>query len=235
MKKILIIEDDRGIAELERDYLEANGFGIDIEEDGLLGKKKALTESYDLILLDIMLPGQDGFQICREIRETKNVPVILVSAKQEDIDKVRGLGLGANDYISKPFSPNELVARVKAHLAVYERLTAKDTMTNRSILQFGELEIDESSHRVFVRGKEIALPNKEFELLLFLAQNPGIVFKKETLFDRVWGANAMGETATVSVHVNRIREKIEDNSAKPKYIETVWGAGYRFHADKSCR
>lgn len=232
MKKILIIEDDRGIAELERDYLEANDFDVAIEEDGLLGKKKALTEAYDLILLDIMLPGQDGFQICREIREAKDVPIILISAKQEDIDKVRGLGLGANDYISKPFSPNELVARVKAHLAVYKRLTAKEEAVHQGVLQSGELEIDESAHRVFLRGNEIALPNKEFELLLFLAQNPGIVFKKETLFDRVWGVHAMGETATVSVHINRIREKIEDDSANPRYIETVWGAGYRFHADK---
>lgn len=232
MKKILIIGDDRGIAELERDYLEANDFDVAIEEDGLLGKKKALTEAYDLILLDIMLPGQDGFQICREIREAKDVPIILISAKQEDIDKVRGLGLGANDYISKPFSPNELVARVKAHLAVYKRLTAKEEAVHQGVLQFGELEIDESAHRVFLRGNEIALPNKEFELLLFLAQNPGIVFKKETLFDRVWGVHAMGETATVSVHINRIREKIEDDSANPRYIETVWGAGYRFHADK---
>lgn len=232
MKKILIIEDDRGIAELERDYLEANDFDVAIEEDGLLGKKKALTEAYDLILLDIMLPGQDGFQICREIREAKDVPIILISAKQEDIDKVRSLGLGANDYISKPFSPNELVARVKAHLAIYKRLTAKEEAVHQGVLQFGELEIDESAHRVFLRGNEIALPNKEFELLLFLAQNPGIVFKKETLFDRVWGVHAMGETATVSVHINRIREKIEDDSANPRYIETVWGAGYRFHADK---
>lgn len=232
MKKILIIEDDRGIAELERDYLEANDFDVAIEEDGLLGKKKALTEAYDLILLDIMLPGQDGFQICREIREAKDVPIILISAKQEDIDKVRGLGLGANDYISKPFSPNELVARVKAHLAIYKRLTAKEEAVHQGVLQFGELEIDESAHRVFLRGNEIALPNKEFELLLFLAQNPGIVFKKETLFDRGWGVHAMGETATVSVHINRIREKIEDDSANPRYIETVWGAGYRFHADK---
>ena len=232
MKKILIIEDDRGIAELERDYLEANDSDVAIEEDGLLGKKKALTEAYDLILLDIMLPGQDGFQICREIREAKDVPIILISAKQEDIDKVRGLGLGANDYISKPFSPNELVARVKAHLAIYKRLTAKEEAVHQGVLQFGELEIDESAHRVFLRGNEIALPNKEFELLLFLAQNPGIVFKKETLFDRVWGVHAMGETATVSVHINRIREKIEDDSANPRYIETVWGAGYRFHADK---
>lgn len=215
MKRILIIEDDKGIAELERDYLEANGFAVDMAFDGDTGEKKALQEAYDFIILDIMLPGRDGFQICRTIREAKDIPIILVSARQEDIDKIRGLGLGADDYIVKPFSPNELVARVKAHLARYEQLTA--------------CEVDESGHRVFVKGEEVSLPNKEFELLLFFAKNPGIVFSKETLFDRVWGSEALGETATVSVHVNRIREKIEEDTAKPRYIETVWGAGYRFH------
>lgn len=226
MKRILIIEDDQGIAELERDYLEANGFIVSIANDGESGEKLALQENYDLILLDIMLPGRSGFQICRDIREHKDIPIIMVSAKQEDIDKIRGLGLGADDYIVKPFSPNELVARVKAHLARYEQLTSREV--HREVLRFGDLEIDESGHRVFVKGKEVALANKEFELLVFLAKNPGIVFSKETLFDRVWGGEALGETATVSVHVNRIREKIEENTAKPKYIETVWGAGYRF-------
>ncbi|WP_366125197.1 response regulator transcription factor [uncultured Megasphaera sp.] len=227
MKHILIIEDDKGIAELERDYLEANGFAVDIETEGDSGEKRALSEPYDLILLDIMLPGRDGFQICRTIRETKDIPILMVSAKQEDIDKIRGLGLGADDYIVKPFSPNELVARVKGHLARYEQLTSREV--RRDVLRYGDLEIDESGHRVFVKGKEVNLPNKEFELLLFFAKNPGIVFSKETLFDRVWGGEALGETATVSVHVNRIREKIEEDTAKPKYIETVWGAGYRFH------
>ena len=211
MKRILIIEDDQGIAELERDYLEANGFSADIAVDGKTGEKKALEDAYDLILLDIMLPGRDGFQICRTIRETKDI---------------RGLGLGADDYIVKPFSPNELVARVKGHLARYEQLTSREV--HRDVLHYGDLEIDESGHRVFVKGKEVTLPNKEFELLLFFAKNPGIVFSKETLFDRVWGSEALGETATVSVHVNRIREKIEEDTANPRYIETVWGAGYRF-------
>ena len=217
MKRILIIEDDKGIAELERDYLEANGFAVDMAFDGDTGEKKALQEAYDFIILEI----------CRTIREAKDIPIILVSARQEDIDKIRGLGLGADDYIVKPFSPNELVARVKAHLARYEQLTAREV--HRHALCFDGLEIDESGHRVFVKGEEVSLPNKEFELLLFFAKNPGIVFSKETLFDRVWGSEALGETATVSVHVNRIREKIEEDTAKPRYIETVWGAGYRFH------
>lgn len=228
MRRILIVEDDKGIAELERDYLEANGFSVIVEADGMAGQHAALTQAFDLILLDIMLPGQDGFQICRHIREHKNIPILLVSAKQEDIDKIRGLGLGADDYIVKPFSPNELVARVKAHLARYDRLTEREAV--KGIMQFGDLEIDEAARRVFVAGREVSLANKEFELLLFMAKNPDIVFSKETLFDRVWGIDSLGETATVSVHINRIREKIEADSAKPKYIETVWGAGYRFRS-----
>lgn len=222
MKRVLIIEDDQDIAELERDYLEANGFTATLCGNGLEGEKLALAEPVDIIVLDIMLPGEDGFQVCRNIRQHKNIPILLVSARQEDIDKIRGLGLGADDYIVKPFSPNELVARVKAHLSRYEQLTAKETATQ--ILRFGDLAIDEASHRVFVHDQEVLLPNKEFELLLFLAKNPGIVFSKDTLFDRVWGADAFGETATVAVHVNRIREKIEDDTSRPRYIETVWGA-----------
>ena len=171
MKRILIIEDDQGIAELERDYLEANGFSADIAFDGKIGEKKALEDAYDLILLDIMLPGRDGFQICRTIRETKDIPILMVSARQEDIDKIRGLGLGADDYIVKPFSPNELVARVKGHLARYEQLTSREV--HRDVLRYGDLEIDESGHRVFVKGKEVALPNKEFELPLVLCQESG--------------------------------------------------------------
>lgn len=226
MKRILIIEDNLEIAELERDFLEASAIESVIETDGTKGLERALQEDFDLILLDIMLPGRDGFQICRTIRETKDIPILMVSARQEDIDKIRGLGLGADDYIVKPFSPNELVARVKGHLARYEQLTSREV--HRDVLHYGDLEIDESGHRVFVKGKEVTLPNKEFELLLFFAKNPGIVFSKETLFDRVWGSEALGETATVSVHVNRIREKIEEDTANPRYIETVWGAGYCF-------
>ncbi|MGE1061349.1 response regulator transcription factor [Megasphaera paucivorans] len=227
MKKLLIIEDDKGIAELERDYLEANEFEVDIANNGTIGLQRALHNTYSLILLDIMLPGQDGFTICREIREEKNIPILMVSARREDIDKIRGLGLGADDYVVKPFSPNELVARVKAHISRYQQLTHPEF--DSKILRNGELEIQIDSHRTFMKDKEIFLTNREFELLSFLAANPGIVFSKETLLDRVWGMDAVGDTATVSVHINRLREKIEIDTASPQYIETVWGAGYRFH------
>lgn len=227
MKKVLIIEDDKGIAELERDYLEANGFEVQMAFTGLSGKKAALSSPVDLILLDIMLPGEDGFQVCREIRAEKDIPILMVSARQEDIDKIRGLGLGADDYIVKPFSPTELVARVKSHISRYEQLTNQES-SRPQVLRCGNLVIDLSSHQVFLQDKEILLPNKEFELLAFLAKNPGIVFSKDTLFERVWGEDSLGDTSTVSVHINRIREKIEEDSSKPYYIETVWGAGYRF-------
>lgn len=230
MKRILIIEDDLGIAELERDYLEANGFAVAIETDGAAGEKKALNEAYDLILLDIMLPGRDGFQLCRTIREKKDIPILMVSARQEDIDKIRGLGLGADDYIIKPFSPTELVARVKAHITRYERLTGKaqQKAADGEVLRSGDLEIYVDKHRVYVKGQEISLTNREFELLVFLAKHPGLVFSRDRLFEHVWGLDAEGDTATVMVHINRIREKIEPDPAKPIYIETVWGAGYRF-------
>lgn len=228
MKKILILEDDANIAELERDYLEANGFAVEIASDGTQGLKKALMEDFSLILLDVMLPGQDGFNVCRQVREHKNTPILMVSARREDIDKIRGLGIGADDYIVKPFSPNELVARVKAHIARYERLTCSERSGGKVLCSAG-LEIQLEAHRVFVDGKEVILTNREFELLAFLAENADVVFSKETLFDRVWGMDAVGDTATVMVHVNRIREKIEPDPANPIYVETVWGAGYRFH------
>lgn len=226
MQKILIIEDDMDIAELERDYLEANGFSVEIVGDGALGEKRALEADVDLILLDIMLPGMDGFQVCRKLREARNIPILLVSARQEDVDKIRGLGLGADDYIVKPFSPSELVARVKAHLQRYLQLTGKKDGPH--VLQRGALTIDRDGHRVFLDGREVPMPNKEFALLLFLAENPGVVFSKETLFERIWGETSLGDTATVSVHINRIREKIEPSTTRPIYIETVWGVGYRF-------
>lgn len=226
MQKILIIEDDMDIAELERDYLEANGFSVEIVGDGALGEKRALEADVDLILLDIMLPGMDGFQVCRKVREARNIPILLVSARQEDVDKIRGLGLGADDYIVKPFSPSELVARVKAHLQRYQQLTGKKDGPH--VLQRGALTIDRDGHRVFLDGREVPMPNKEFALLLFLAENPGVVFSKETLFERIWGETSLGDTATVSVHINRIREKIEPSTTRPIYIETVWGVGYRF-------
>lgn len=230
MKRILIIEDNKEITELERDYLEANDFEVDIAEDGVTGLEKALADEYNLILLDIMLPRMDGFQVCREIRAQKDVPILMVSAKREDIDKIRGLGLGADDYISKPFSPSELVARVKAHISRYERLTSRAGAApkDEDLLKVGELEIHLKKHRVFSQGKEAFLTNREFELLAFLAKHPGIVFSRERIFDRVWGLDAAGDTATVMVHINRIREKIEPDPTQPIYIETVWGAGYRF-------
>ena len=228
MKKVLIIEDDEKITEIERDYLEANDFEVELASNGNEGLEKSLANDYDLILLDIMLPGVDGFQICRSIRKVKETPILMVSAKREDVDKIRGLGLGADDYIVKPFSPSELVARVKSHITRYERLTGGKNQAN--VITFDDLEINLDAHRVFIGGNEVVLANREFELLSFLAQNPNIVFSRERLFERIWGLDALGDSATVTVHVNRIRDKIERNPNKPRYIETIWGSGYRFNA-----
>ena len=228
MKRILIIEDDTDIAELERDYLEAGGMAADIAADGEMGLAQALEQDYDLILLDVMLPGTDGFSICRTVRQEKNIPILLVSARREDADKIQGLGMGADDYISKPFSPSELVARVKAHMERYDRLTAAEGDIRGEVLTAGELEVRKASRRVFKNQAEIVLANKEFDLLAFLMEHEDVVFSKETLFDRIWGMEPMGETSTVTVHINRIREKIETDPGNPQYIETVWGAGYRF-------
>ena len=227
MKKILIIEDENSIAELERDYLEINGFDVAIEVSGDTGLKKALTEPFDLIILDLMLPKIDGFEICRQIRSKKDIPILMVSAKKEDIDKIRGLGLGADDYITKPFSPSELVARVKAHLSRYERLIGNGENKTEEI-KTGGLRIDRTARRVYVNEKEVPFTTKEFELLTFLAMNPNRVFSKEELFDKLWGMDAYGDIATVTVHVRKVREKIETTSSEPQYIETIWGAGYRF-------
>ncbi len=230
MKKILIVEDDKLAANLERDYLEASGFETEIAGNGLDGLRLAEKKDYALLLLDVMLPGMNGFEICREIRKKKNIPIILLTARTEDIDKVRGLGLGADDYIVKPFNPTEMVARVQAHIRIHERLLsdgAENTGKTEEIA-FEDLTISVPHRRVTIRGKEIILKNREYELLLFLASNPGIVFSKDTLFDRIWGMDAAGDTATVMVHINRIREKIEKNPQKPEYILTVWGAGYKF-------
>ncbi|MDO5310422.1 MAG: response regulator transcription factor [Clostridia bacterium] len=228
--KILIIEDDVSIAELERDYLSMNGFECDIAADGNTGLEKARHGGYDLIIVDIMLPGPDGFSVCREIRGESDVPIIFLSAKSDEIDKVRGLGLGADDYMTKPFSPSELVARVKSHISRYEKLTSAARAAKSDVLVVGGLKIDKKAHRVYVDDKEVAMPVKEYELLLFLAENPNIVFNKERLFDRIWGMDAMGDVSTVTVHIQRIREKIDKNRSGNRYIETVWGAGYRFRA-----
>ncbi|SFL31160.1 DNA-binding response regulator, OmpR family, contains REC and winged-helix (wHTH) domain [Paenibacillus sp. 1_12] len=227
MKKILIIEDELSIAELERDYLEIDGFKVDMENRGDTGLQRALEESYDLIILDIMLPKIDGFEICRKIRSVQDTPILMVSAKKEDIDKIRGLGLGADDYIIKPFSPSELVARVKAHLNRYERLMGRRETSNQEIRIRG-LVIDKSSRRVTVNDQEVVFTTKEFDLLTYLAANPNRVFSKDQLFEQLWGMDSMGDIATVTVHIRKVREKVELDPSNPQYIETVWGAGYRF-------
>ena len=227
MSKILIVEDEESIAELEKDYLELSGFEVEIENDGEAGLKRAMSEEFDLFILDLMLPGVDGFEICKKIRETKNTPIIMISAKKDDIDKIRGLGLGADDYIEKPFSPSVLVARVKAHLARYRRLTGSERTSGE--IQIGGIRLNEETHRVYVDGREVELTNKEYELLLFFMLNVDVVFSREQLYERIWGWDAMGDSATVAVHINRLRKKIEQDPANPRYIVSVWGAGYRFN------
>ena len=227
-RNILVVEDDASISNLIRTTLQGEGYLCTCALDGKRGADLIDSGHWDLILLDLMLPGMDGFEICRCIRREKDIPILMVSAKKEDIDKIRGFGIGADDYIVKPFSPSELVARVHAHIARYDRLTAKGEGTADDYISIGNLYIDKNARRVYVNKKEAVLTNKEFDLLVFLASNPNIVFSKNTLFDRIWGFDAIGETSTVTVHINRIREKIEDDSSNPQYIETVWGAGYRF-------
>ncbi|SEN67138.1 response regulator transcription factor [Lihuaxuella thermophila] len=229
MKKILIIEDEPSIAELQRDYLEVNGFRVDIECSGKRGLQQALQTPYDLIILDVMLPEMDGFEICRQVRSQKNIPILLVTAKKEEIDKIRGLGLGADDYIVKPFSPSELVARVKAHLTRYERLTGVTEQKKNEGLRIRGIFIDVASRRVYVNDREVKITSKEFDLLYFLAKNPNRVFSKEHLFERIWGMDAAGDVATVTVHIRKLREKIEVDPSNPQYIETIWGVGYRFN------
>ena len=227
MSKILIVEDEEAIADLEKDYLELSGFEVEIAADGATGLKRAMEEDFQLVILDLMLPGVDGFDICRQVREKKNIPIIMVSAKKDDIDKIRGLGLGADDYMTKPFSPSELVARVKAHLNRYERLVNSNTKEN-TVIEIRGLKIDKTARRVWVNGEEKNFTSREFDLLTFLAENPNHVFTKEELFRKIWDMDSVGDIATVTVHIKKIREKIEINSAKPQYIETIWGVGYRF-------
>ena len=227
MSRILIVEDEVAIADLEKDYLELSGFEVEVENDGTSGLARALAEDFDLFILDLMLPGIDGFEICKRIREKKNTPILMVSAKKDDIDKIRGLGLGADDYVTKPFSPSELVAMVKAHLARYERLIGSATPEN-DIVEIRGIKIDKTARRVWVNGEEKQFTTKEFDLLTFLAENPNHVFTKEELFKEIWNMDSVGDIATVTVHIKKIREKIEMNTAKPQYIETIWGVGYRF-------
>lgn len=227
MKKILVIEDDKDIAELEKDYLNLNGFEVDLETSGQKGLEKALSGLYDLVIVDLMLPGMSGYDIVKTVREKMEIPLLIVSAKSEDIDKIRGLGSGADDYMTKPFSPAELVARVNTHISRYERLAGQPKKDD--VIHLKSLEIHQGSRRVLVSGKEVTLTAKEFDLLLFMAQNPNIVFSKEKLYDRIWGEEDIGETATVAVHIQKIRKKIEKNPSEPVYIETIWGAGYRMN------
>lgn len=229
MNKILLVEDEESIAELEKDYLELSDFEVTIANDGRGGLEQALSQDFNMIILDLMLPGMDGFEICRQVREKKDIPILMVSAKKDDIDKIRGLGLGADDYITKPFSPSELVARVKAHLARYERLVGSNQMKNE-VVEIRGIRIDKTARRVYVNEEEKVLTTKEFDLLTFLASNPNRVFSKDELFTKIWDMDSVGDIATVTVHIKKIREKIEYDSSKPQYIETIWGVGYRFKA-----
>ena len=224
---ILIVEDEEAIADLEKDYLELSGFEVEVANEGTLGLEKALSGEYDLFILDLMLPGVDGFEICRKIRDEKNTPIIMVSAKKDDIDKIRGLGLGADDYMTKPFSPSELVARVKAHLARYDRLIGSAAEKNK-IIEIRGLKIDTTARRVWVNGEEKTFTTKEFDLLAFLAAHPNHVYTKDDLFREIWDMESVGDIATVTVHIKKIREKIELDTSNPQYIETIWGVGYRF-------
>ena len=227
MNKILNVEDEEAIADLEKDYLELSGFEVEVANDGETGLEKALNEDFNLLILDLMLPGVDGFEICRQVRDKKNTPIIMVSAKKDDIDKIRGLGLGADDYMTKPFSPSELVARVKAHLARYERLVGSAAEANK-IIEIRGLKIDTTARRVWVNGEEKNFTTKEFDLLTFLASHPNHVYTKDELFSEIWDMESIGDIATVTVHIKKIREKIEMDTANPQYIETIWGVGYRF-------
>ncbi len=229
MSKILIVEDEEAIADLEKDYLELSDFEVTVKNNGTDGLEEALANDYNLIVLDLMLPGIDGFEVCKKIREKKDIPVLMVSAKKDDIDKIRGLGLGADDYMTKPFSPSELVARVKAHLARYERLVGSGAQKHQNdIVEIRGIRIDKTARRVFVNGEERTFTTKEFDLLTFLAENPNRVFTKDELFREIWGMESIGDIATVTVHIKKIREKIEEDNSNPQYIETIWGVGYRF-------
>ena len=231
MKKILMVEDDISISEIVSEFLEINGYSVTVKADGLEGLNEALSGQYDIILLDLLLPSMDGFEICKRVRESVAIPILMVTAKIEDVDKIRGLGLGADDYISKPFSLPELVARVKANLAQYERVKSVLPPTQISVdreIHLGSIRLNPTARRVYVNGAEVMCKTREFDLLYFLMMNPEIVFSKETLYERIWGMDALGDIRTVAVHINRLREKIEKDPQNPTYIETVWGAGYRF-------
>lgn len=227
MKRILIVEDDISIGEVEKDYLEISGFEVVVETEGICGREKAINEEFDLVMLDVMLPGIDGFQICKDIRKVKDIPIIMVTARTEEIDKLRGLGLGIDDYITKPFSPNELIARVKAHLSRYDMLKSSSQPKSKRI-EIRGISIDPEARMVFVNGREVELTVKEYDLLLLLASTPNKVFSKEEIFTKVWGFDSDNDIPTITVHVRKLREKIEFDPSNPEYILTVWGVGYKF-------
>ena len=227
MKRILIVEDEEAIAELEKDYLELSGFEVSIEKEGNAALERGRTQLFDMYILDIMLPGVDGFTLCRQFREISDAPILLVSARKEDIDKIRGLGLGADDYITKPFSPSELVARVKAHMARYDRLV-RATPPKEEVIEIRNLRVNRTTHMVYVNGEEKTLTAKEYELLMLLMEHPGQIFSKEELFRELWDEEEVGDIATVPVHIKKVRDKVEVDPARPQFIETVWGIGYRF-------
>lgn len=226
MQKILIIEDDADIAAIERDYLALGGFDVTICGDGESGLELAKKGDVDLVILDLMLPGKDGFTVCRELREVSDIPIIMVTARHEDVDMIRGFGFGADDYVEKPFSPSVLVARVKAHLSRYDRMKPEKKPDSRIV--FGDICLDTETHRLYISGREVPLKNKEYELLCFLMRHPDRIFGREDLYEHVWGLESMGDNITVAVHINRLREKIEKDPQNPRHLMTVWGAGYRF-------
>lgn len=227
MKRILIVEDDLDIAQVEKDYLELSGFEVVVENTGTEGLKRATTEEYDLVILDLMLPGVDGFEICKSIREKKNIPVIMISARDEDIMKMRGFEVGLDDYLTKPFSPNELVARVKGRLSRYESLVG-DTSSGQKIMEDRGIIIDQTARRIFVNDSEVVMTNKEFDLLVLFMSNPNKVFSKDDLFENIWDLTSEGDISTVTVHIRRLREKVEFDPSKPERVITVWGIGYKY-------
>ena len=227
MYRILVCEDEKSIADALEIYLTNEGYEVLRAENGIEALEIVKKEELHLILMDIMMPKMDGIKATMHIREEKNIPIIILSAKGEDYDKVLGLNVGADDYVTKPFSPSELVARVKAHLARYERLIGSN-MPQNDIIEIRGIKIDKTARRVWVNGEEKQFTTKEFDLLTFLAENPNHVFTKEELFRKIWDMESIGDIATVTVHIKKIREKIEMNTNKPQYIETIWGVGYRF-------
>lgn len=230
MNQILIVEDDESIANLQKDYLEINDYNVHVEHDGKKGLEEALNGDYDLVILDVMLPNMDGFEICKQIRLEKQIPIIIVSAKTEDIDKIRGLGLGADDYMIKPFSPNELVARVKAHLSRFTKLTQQQVPVEKELITIDDVRIEPSARKVYVKDVEVIFTTKEFSLLLFLVTHPNTVWSKEKLFELIWEQEVFySDVSTVTVHIKRIREKLKQNGVTSFPIETIWGSGYRFN------